>query len=371
MRVRRFDIGELKKPVRQENGWLRVEGHLTRTGVFEYRNPDGSVRREYRPPDEVFRADSLASFNAVPLTNGHPPEGLLTAENTGRYQVGTVLGPSADGPLMRAEILVTDAATIKEMEAGRVCLSNGYTAELDPTPGVTPEGERYDGVQRAIVGNHVALVSAPRAGEVARVRMDSADAAMIAYESESDSPSESTVKTRKIRIDSVEVEVEETVAALVEKAQTEAATALKAAQDSEQAAKARADSVEADLKKAQAQIAEMPAKVKAEIVARVALEGQAREVLGTEVRLDGKSDREVKAEVLGKLAPDFKVDGRPDAYVDAAFDLRVAAWRAEDPAAVVARQANATVHTDEIDDDALAKAEAAFREAAAKKLLRK
>jgi hypothetical protein len=32
------------------------------------------------------------------------------------------------------------------------------------TPGVSPQGEKYDGVMRDIVGNHVALVKEGRAG---------------------------------------------------------------------------------------------------------------------------------------------------------------------------------------------------------------
>lgn len=33
-----------------------------RTGILVYQNVDGTERREYRPPEEAFRADSLASL---------------------------------------------------------------------------------------------------------------------------------------------------------------------------------------------------------------------------------------------------------------------------------------------------------------------
>ena len=35
---------------------------LTRVGIFEYRRPDGSIRRELRLPEEVFAPESLASY---------------------------------------------------------------------------------------------------------------------------------------------------------------------------------------------------------------------------------------------------------------------------------------------------------------------
>jgi hypothetical protein len=218
LRVRRFDIGSVRKPQKLENGWLRADAHLTRTGVLEYRNPDGSVRRELRLPEEVFHADALGSFAMVPLTNGHPPEGLLTAENTGRYQVGSI-GEQVvpDGSLVRSSVLVTDAATVKKIEDGTVGLSMGYLCDLEEAPGEW-NGQRYDGIQRKIRGNHVALVPNPRAGDVARVHMDSHDAAMIASESESGSAhKDRKMALKKIRIDSVEVEVEETAAQLIEK----------------------------------------------------------------------------------------------------------------------------------------------------------
>lgn len=56
------DFEGLRKPVRSDEGFLEIHGRLTRTGVFKYRNADGTVRREWRPPEtattcrEQFRA---------------------------------------------------------------------------------------------------------------------------------------------------------------------------------------------------------------------------------------------------------------------------------------------------------------------------
>jgi hypothetical protein len=40
---------------------------LTRVGIFEYRRPDGSIRRELRLPEEVFAQESLASYKGKPV----------------------------------------------------------------------------------------------------------------------------------------------------------------------------------------------------------------------------------------------------------------------------------------------------------------
>src|SRR5690606_38431799 len=98
MRVVRFDIGSLKPAKRHPAGYLEVDGYLTRIGVFVYRNPDGSERREFRPPEEVFKGSSLASFARIPVTDGHPPT-LLDAANAAQYArglVGDVVGRDGD-----------------------------------------------------------------------------------------------------------------------------------------------------------------------------------------------------------------------------------------------------------------------------------
>lgn len=62
------------KAVQDENGFIRDTPVLTRTGVFVYMLPDGTKRREYRPPDEVFKADSLNAFAGIPITDEHHGE---------------------------------------------------------------------------------------------------------------------------------------------------------------------------------------------------------------------------------------------------------------------------------------------------------
>ncbi len=183
--VRRYDAGEFSTSVeRLDNGYLRADAHITRTGVFTYRLQDGKTRRELRLPDEVFRRDALDSFELAPLTNDHPA-GLLNAKNTGKHQVGTVSNVRQDGDHVAARVQVTDVKAIEAAENGKRELSCGYDCRLDFEPGVTagidgvPDGLRYDAIQRDIKGNHVALVAVGRAGDSASIHLDSDDAIRV------------------------------------------------------------------------------------------------------------------------------------------------------------------------------------------------
>ena len=73
-RAYRIDRGGLGRARRTDDGRLIADAYVTRSGVFAYRQPDGSIMREWRPPEEVFRPDSLETLEAVVVTHEHPPE---------------------------------------------------------------------------------------------------------------------------------------------------------------------------------------------------------------------------------------------------------------------------------------------------------
>lgn len=177
MGVLRYDkASPLSKPVRLPNGFVRAEGYLTRSGIFVYRDGQGNTVRELRPPEEVMHPEALASFSLVPVTNDHPSE-LLTADNAKQYAVGSVSESVVpEGDKVRASLMITDAAAIEALNAGKSELSCGYTADVVLEAGVW-QGQPYDAIQRNIRGNHVALVDAGRAGPACSIRMDAAGAA--------------------------------------------------------------------------------------------------------------------------------------------------------------------------------------------------
>lgn len=326
-RVQRFDRGELEKPTALDNGWLRVDGFISRTGVQVYRKADGTSWREYRPADEVFSKHTLDSFELVPLTLEHPSEGYLTADNTKRYQVGTVNQPHKQDNKTRARMLVTDAETIRQMHAGKVELSCGYSCDLEMTPGQV-DGEHYDCVQRNIVGNHVAIVDTARGGPEVRLRIDSLGAEVVLSTKPTDINPEELTVTVKIKIDGVEQEVTETAAALFAKVEKTNAAALAEANatvkqyaDDLAKAQAKADAAEAQNAKLKAEIAEAPKKAIEALKARSAIEVVAEKF---EVKADGLSDIELKRAVAAK-ASGLVLEGKSDAYVEAAFEIATAA----------------------------------------------
>lgn len=161
------------------DGRVVADAFLTRVGVFKYVRPDGSIIRELRDPKHVFDRRSMDSFANLPLTNNHPDVGLLDTKTAKAYAVGATGDAIVrDGDYMRGKIVAWDGETIDDMDAGKVQVSNGYTCDLVKTPGVHPQYGAYDAIQTNILGNHVAIVDAGRAGPMVRVRMDAASCMM-------------------------------------------------------------------------------------------------------------------------------------------------------------------------------------------------
>lgn len=300
------------RAVRTDTGFLRAPARLTRVGVFEYRQADGSVSRELRLPEEVFNEDSLNSFAMAPLTDDHPyaQGGLVTAENAKQLAVGSVGEPKQDGDFVVSEILVTDAKVIDKVVEGKAQeLSCGYYCDRE----LAPEGSvwldsggrkwPYTHIQRNIRGNHVALVARGRAGPDVRVQLDSETAFQV------DSEVEETPKPVVEEVPTMET---------VQNNDGEIVT-LKADLDK---ACARADSAEAKVKELEAAlvVANDPARIAEAVKTRVALETKARSAVA-DLNMDGLSDAEVKRAVVAKLNDGVKLDGKSDEYVSAAFEL--------------------------------------------------
>lgn len=151
-------------------GYLIDKPVLTSTGIFEYTNPDGSVRRELRLPEEVFAEESLASYKGKPVIITHDAE-YITKDNVQGETIGTIMSNGyRDGSDVRAEIVIHDTDAMKD--CGLKELSLGYDLDLDETPGEW-NGQQYDAVQRNIRINHLALVQEARAGDRARLNIDS------------------------------------------------------------------------------------------------------------------------------------------------------------------------------------------------------
>lgn len=302
----RFDTVPLKATSTAE-GFLRDTPVLTRVGIFPYRRADGTTRYEFRPPEEVFHADTLASLKGIPITDGHP--GLVNAGNAKQHTVGAVLAEGRrDGENTVSDVVVFDTSPIA---AGKKDISCGYTLDLDETAGEW-NGQRYDAVQRHIRYNHLALVRAGRAGN-ARLNLDAADADLSNDE-------ESNMTTVKVRLDSgLSYDAAPEVAQEMEALRGKLAAEVKRA-DAQQA---RADSEKSRADEATGKIEKARKDGEAAALARLKLEGDAK-TMGLELKQD-MADKDIRVAVIKAVRGDaFDVAGKSDAYIEVAYDMAVA-----------------------------------------------
>lgn len=179
--VQRYDRGALRSAVRTPEGYYLVEGFVARPGVLEYRNADGSIRRELVPPEELHRADSLETLARKPVTLEHPTRNdeavFVGPDNVAEFETGDVDGEVEVERLngfVKVRMAVRRQDAVSAIDQGIRELSPGYTVDLDPTPGVHPEFGPYDAIQKNRRYNHVAITRAGRAGASVALRADSA-----------------------------------------------------------------------------------------------------------------------------------------------------------------------------------------------------
>lgn len=331
-RVARFDTSRLDAVERTPQGGLRAPARLTRTGVLTYRTTDGRERREYRPPSEVFAESSLASLRGATVTDRHPPTGMVTPATFKQLSVGHVGDDvRADGDFVAASVVVNDATEVSLVESGeRGDLSCGYDVQMDETPGISPEGERYDAVQRAITYNHVALLppGTGRAGPEVALRLDGAawevPASPGAVHSRLDAAAEKATMAIKLKIGGREFVIRTDAAEAMQQDVTAAQGAADAMQKKTDGDAAVLDAMQKQVTDLLAQIAQLQANAKAAaatapvteeqvpetvqdsiVEKRGALVERARVVLGADADLKGKKATEIKRAVVAKAMPAF------------------------------------------------------------------
>jgi uncharacterized protein len=306
--VARYDFIQIKAEVTPE-GWIRDRPIVTRVGIFEYRNSNGTIKRELRPEAEVFKTDSIASLSGIPVTNGHM--GMVTSKNSNAI-IGTVLGPGEpEGTNLVANVIIHRADELQ----GRKELSLGYHADVDETPGEW-NGHKYDAIQKNIKYNHLAIVHRGRSGN-ARLRLDSADGVNGNFDTGDDNMPD-PVKLQTIRLDDIEYQASPEVIRYIAKANDKLGDmqkkydSLEAERDT---LKTKADKHEEELKKVRDDSATA-------IRARMTLEEIAKKF---EVKFDAAdNDRFIREKVVIKVRGEMDFTNRSDEYVLTAFDFAVA-----------------------------------------------
>ena len=176
-KVNRIDVMEFcisnntESFTQTKEGFFTGRSIVTNIGVFPYRQNDGVVIWELRTPEEVFNEDSLNTLKLKPITNEHPIE-MVDVTNVKELSVG-MTGDSCynDSYCVSIPITITDAKTIIDVKNGKQSLSCGYTADMEYKAGVWM-GVPYQAIQRNIRYNHIAIVDNGRAGDLAKIKMD-------------------------------------------------------------------------------------------------------------------------------------------------------------------------------------------------------
>lgn len=325
----RFDTATFKATI-DENGFLVDTPVVARLGVQVYYMEDGSTVREFRPAEEVFKEESLASYQGKPMTLDHV---FVNSDNAKDVVVGSVTGKAeALGSTVIAPIVVYSQEAIDEARSGNAKeLSVGYSAVLDETPGwgdpatgnyilrtdntqgldIPPDWQEFDAIQRDIKVNHLAMVFRGRAG-IAKLNMDGQQE--NPYTNNVDSIKEDVKEMVKIKLDGAkEFEIAPEVASHIE--------AVKADSAKE---KAKADAMEAERDALKAKVDAMPAeiekavaKAKADADALAALVAVAAEA---GVKADGLDAKGIKVAYVKEVSG-LDVSEKSDAYIDAAFDI--------------------------------------------------
>lgn len=163
-----YTVGKLGKTreLTPEGYLLCRDVALAHTGALLYGEGEVPVTADAglititRGEDDLFRPETMASFEGKPITNDHP-EDWVTPDNWKELSKGVAQnirrGEGLEDHLLIADLLVQDKDAIEAIQNGKVEISLGYDADYT-------EISKGKGIQSNIIGNHVALVDKGRCG---------------------------------------------------------------------------------------------------------------------------------------------------------------------------------------------------------------
>lgn len=284
----------------------------------------------------------MSTLEDAPVTKLHPT-GLVEPRNYRQLAVGHVRpGLRQDGEYIAGEVVIQDANAVSAVERGDLAeISLGYRVQLERTPGTTPDGQRYDAVQRRITHNHAAIGPRGwgRAGRDVGLRLDSEDAVQVRADDSEPTPvpEPAPQQTRTddmgtIRIDGVDCKVEDSSARqLIEQAIVKRDSELEAVKKQVSETQAKLDAAEEAKAKAEKEAKEAadPTRLDERLAERDRIRQGARAILGDDVKLDGKGELDIVKEALGKAVPSLKLDDKDETYLRARFDAAVEVAQAD------------------------------------------
>jgi hypothetical protein len=150
-----------------EGFWIAEDVPVAKIGEQTYKadevpiepNDSGLVLIKRRE-EEVFNPDAIKSFEGKPFTIDHPDE-MVTPENWMQLAHGFITnvrrGIKEKADLLVGDIVITTKKAIELVKNGMREISCGYDADYEQL-------EKGVGIQKNIIGNHIALVMKGRAG---------------------------------------------------------------------------------------------------------------------------------------------------------------------------------------------------------------
>lgn len=173
--------------------WFIQKNPITKVGVFPYLgkqiSSDCEPNKIYwvlRPKEELFKKETLDSLKLIPLVNEHEMLGkdCTPAEEKG---IEGILGEnvSHNDDTIFSDIKIFSEDMKEKIKGGKKELSLGYWCDYEKQSG-TYNGQRYDYIQKNIIGNHLALVDKGRMGSDVRVYDKAEDKKVYTYDALSD-----------------------------------------------------------------------------------------------------------------------------------------------------------------------------------------
>lgn len=308
-----------------DEGYLKGRAIVTNIGVFPYLMPDGSIRRELRHPDDVLDYDSLQTLKLKPLTNDHPLA-EVGINNIKDVQAGS-LGDKILHDHMHVSIpmIVTEKQAIQDILAGKRGLSCGYFARIEEESG-NFLGTPYDVRQKDISYNHCAVVDQGRAGDAARIKLDHKQDIAYYIVGKTIKEDSNMSNLKKIVLDSVEYEAEETVIVTLNKYKSDSED-LKAKIDKQngdiETLKAERDSFK---EKNDQLTEELKSKNDTSVIDKAVEERLLLLKNANKADIEVKGDMkpiDIKKAIIVKKFPKADLEGKSDVYIEARYDAAI------------------------------------------------
>lgn len=326
-------------PKRTSAGFMAVRARAARIGIYDYlahevnapadKFQPGSIVRVLRDEDEVFAKDSVASFLGKPITDDHPREGV-TRDNYRDHARGTVMNALRDGDFLAFDLMLMDGEAIDKVDGGKRELSNGYSAQLDWTPGTHPRFGAYDAIQRQQRGNHVAIVKDGRAGPHCAIKDGESfalcDANPSAVAELTDQERTSSMPGKTLQLDGIGtvIDVSDSAQAAIDKLQAQVndgKAALDAANTKHSTELAAKD---AEIDTLKAKVLD-DAAIDAKVAERTKVLSDAKAIAGDKLGdVTGKSLADVRKAALAAVLPAEQLADKDEAYLSARFDIMAA-----------------------------------------------